>query len=608
MVCVIDTSKTVPFGEPTTITPYISATSDPFSKNDPARVNDVRINVKPPLIKRRRQRKKEKVTLPCGSFLISLNKPCQDIRLNLNELKDQLTIKDLRLLLLSWLADGARPSWIQLKRSHHIRRFVVVHAPALNSSSFDIDWNQQHIFSKTDNLSKTCSFRQQMPFSSSLFDEVISLKLTMKSHPVAEFCQCSISNSERQRRAHARRANLKSTKLYTVEQCILSLDEMLEAGYPIHSSLSGHTNIPSNWVETHKKSDLVKQNKPRLIALDCEMCLTPIGLELARISLIDEDMNTIMDEMVQPSHPIIDYLTRYSGIREEHLVGVTTSLQDIQQKLLDIIDQDTILVGHSLECDLKTLKLAHPNVIDTARLYHHRYGPPLRPSLKYLAARWLNRIIQSDEDTLMDNLVVGHDSCVDAATSMELVSLKLARGPDFGLYFSSTESIFSRLERCRPSRLGAIFETSGSSRHSPFTKHAKAVKRCDTEDQLVDEVIDAVGCYDFVWASLQDHSLNQPVFDPRIQLPVSPKLTSEDSKINRYCHTPPLSSLDGYVQKIWSNLPAGTVLVVIGATKSDDRVSRSPPPSPTSETQEGGLNNPMDALNHRAGICLLTLK
>lgn len=142
---------------------------------------------------------------------------------------------------------------------------------------------------------------------------------------------------------------------------------MLEAGYPIHSVLSGHTNIPSNWVETHHKSDLGSQSKPRLIALDCEMCLTQIGLELARISLIDEDMNTIMDEMVQPSYPILDYLTQYSGIREENLIGVTTSLQDIQQRLLGIIDQDTILIGHSLECDLKTLKLAHPNVIDTAR-------------------------------------------------------------------------------------------------------------------------------------------------------------------------------------------------------------------------------------------------
>lgn len=201
----------------------------------------------------------------------------------------------------------------------------------------------------------------------------------------------------------------------------------------------------------------------------------------------------------------------------------------------------------------------------------------MRPSLKYLAARWLNRIIQSDEDTLIDSLVVGHDSCVDAATSMELVKLKLARGPDFGLYFSSTESIFSRLERCRPARLGAIFETLGSTRPSPFTKHARAVRRCDTDDQLVDEVMNAIGCYDFVWASLHDQSLNHPNFESRFQPPVSPTLTSEDAKNTRYtpisAHpTSSLSCLDGYVQKIWSNLPAGTVLVVIGATKTDDRV------------------------------------
>lgn len=173
--------------------------------------------------------------------------------------------------------------------------------------------------------------------------------------------------------------------------------------------------------------------------------------------------------------------------------------------------------------------------------------------------------------------MVGHDSCVDAATSMELVKLKLARGPDFGLYFSSTESIFSRLERCRPVRLGAIFETLGSTRPSPFTKHARIVRRCDTDDQLVDEVMNAIGSYDFVWASLHDQSLNYPTFESRFQPPVSPTLTSEDAKNNRYNPfsadlTGSLSCLDGYVQKIWSNLPAGTVLVVIGATKTDDRV------------------------------------
>lgn len=284
----------------------------------------------------------------------------------MNGLKERLEIKDLRMLLLSWLADGVRPPWIQLKKNHRNRRFVAVHVPRLDSSTFDIGWDSRALFTKTANLSKMCAYVRYMPFACDLFNEVIALKTTLKDHPAAEFCQCPISNSERQRRASAHR---KSCKEYTPEQCILSLDEMLEGGYPIHSKLSGH-NTPVNWVETRNKSGSQQdgqKEKHRLIALDCEMCLTEVGLELARISLIDEDLNIIMDEIVQPSHPILDYLTRYSGIREETLTGVTTTLHDIQQKLLDIIDQETILVGHSLECDLKTLRIAHPKVIDTSR-------------------------------------------------------------------------------------------------------------------------------------------------------------------------------------------------------------------------------------------------
>lgn len=148
---------------------------------------------------------------------------------------------------------------------------------------------------------------------------------------------------------------------------MLTLDEMLEAGYPIHSTKSGHSSTPMNWVETQRKDQSDVEKRRRMIALDCEMCLTKAGLELARISLIDENLDIIMDEMVQPAHPIIDYLTQYSGIREETLAGVTTTLGDIQQQLLQTIDQDTILVGHSLECDLKALRIAHPNVIDTSR-------------------------------------------------------------------------------------------------------------------------------------------------------------------------------------------------------------------------------------------------
>lgn len=313
--------------------------------------------------------------------------------MNSNGFKERLAIKDLQQFLLSCLADGVKPSWIQLKSGHQIRKFVVVHVPGFDSSCFDLPYDN-HEFLKIDDLSPSCSFIDYMPFATELFGEVIALKTTKEIHPAEEFCQCPLSNAERQRRAIARRASMfnfktpckncrvfsnvfalfkesKSAMQFTLEDCTLTLDEMLEAGYPIHSKLLGHSNLPASWVQTSqhqpRKSGLSADEGTNVIAIDCEMCLTSSGLELARVSLIDYASNVILDEMVQPSHPVVDYMTQYSGIRQANLEGVTTTLSDIQERLLDIIDEDTILIGHSLQCDLNTLKLAHPHVIDTSR-------------------------------------------------------------------------------------------------------------------------------------------------------------------------------------------------------------------------------------------------
>lgn len=45
-------------------------------------------------------------------------------------------------------------------------------------------------------------------------------------------------------------------------------------------------------------------------ALDCEMCYTTQGLELTRVTVINEDCNTIYETLVMPENPIIDYNTR----------------------------------------------------------------------------------------------------------------------------------------------------------------------------------------------------------------------------------------------------------------------------------------------------------
>lgn len=42
----------------------------------------------------------------------------------------------------------------------------------------------------------------------------------------------------------------------------------------------------------------------------------------------------------------------------ERLEGVTTRLEDVQRKLTELVDSNTILIGHSLDCDLTALKVS----------------------------------------------------------------------------------------------------------------------------------------------------------------------------------------------------------------------------------------------------------
>ncbi|KNH06382.1 small RNA degrading nuclease 5-like protein [Perkinsela sp. CCAP 1560/4] len=161
-----------------------------------------------------------------------------------------------------------------------------------------------------------------------------------------------------------------------------------------------------------------------VVAVDCEMCLTQAGKELARVSLVDAITNkTLFDSFVQPENEIIDYLTPFSGITEETLQDCDVTLRDVQRTLFErFLFEDTILIGHSLDNDLHALRIEHSRVIDTSILYKHPRGLPTRHSLRYLALRHLSRKIQSSS----------HDSVEDAIACADLFKLKLVHGKNFG--------------------------------------------------------------------------------------------------------------------------------------------------------------------------------
>lgn len=103
-----------------------------------------------------------------------------------------------------------------------------------------------------------------------------------------------------------------------------------------------------------------------IIALDCELVYTTSGMALARLTVIDHNSVVVLDEHVRPQGTVLDLNTRFSGVKEEDVASSVLDAKGVRDKLGELIDEDTIMVGHGLENDLKAMRIVHHRVIDTA--------------------------------------------------------------------------------------------------------------------------------------------------------------------------------------------------------------------------------------------------
>ncbi|XP_021961342.1 RNA exonuclease 1 homolog isoform X2 [Folsomia candida] len=168
-------------------------------------------------------------------------------------------------------------------------------------------------------------------------------------------------------------------------------------------------------VQSMGSDETMGTNRWDVVAIDCEMVYTTGGSELARATFLDKDGEVIYDELVKPQHPVLDYNTKYSGLTESIMEGVTNTLNSVQAVLLTQLKPNSILIGHSLESDLIALRVKHDYVVDTSLLYPHRRGLPYKKALKMLSQEHLRKLIQESVD--------GHDSAEDARAALDLAVL-----------------------------------------------------------------------------------------------------------------------------------------------------------------------------------------
>ncbi|KAI5105366.1 apoptosis-enhancing nuclease isoform X2 [Silurus meridionalis] len=158
-----------------------------------------------------------------------------------------------------------------------------------------------------------------------------------------------------------------------------------------------------------------------LLAMDCEMVGTgPNGQisELARCSLLNYYGTVIYDKYVLPRRPVMDYRTRWSGIKKEHLIDALP-FEEARNEILQII-KGKVIIGHALHHDFAVLRISLPHhmIRDTSlsHLLRQRYGVTTgRVSLKKLAGNLLNRNIQMNS--------TGHCSVEDSLAALDLYKL-----------------------------------------------------------------------------------------------------------------------------------------------------------------------------------------
>ena len=144
--------------------------------------------------------------------------------------------------------------------------------------------------------------------------------------------------------------------------------------------------------ECTKRKSHVFPSQPlgKVFALDCEMVKTSAGKEIARVALLNFSGEICINEFVKPKNEIRDYGTKYSGITVDSLRGIETRLSDIQKSLNRLVSHNDILVGHSIDHDLKCLRWRHAKVakkINTKSIFFLRLLIPALPFRTLMEAK-----------------------------------------------------------------------------------------------------------------------------------------------------------------------------------------------------------------------------
>uniref|UniRef100_A0AC35THS6 Exonuclease domain-containing protein n=1 Tax=Rhabditophanes sp. KR3021 TaxID=114890 RepID=A0AC35THS6_9BILA len=150
------------------------------------------------------------------------------------------------------------------------------------------------------------------------------------------------------------------------------------------------------FMETPVKNESKVKNE--LVAIHCDIVYTTAGVVVASCYIVDNNFNLILDENVKIDNRIVDAhhpLNNY--LKTKRIVKDGITVEQLRDKIFELIDKSTILVGFDLAPILRTLRIVHDTFLDLA--YHQQFAEckdSLFNYLKHLAQKSENIVSKSD--------------------------------------------------------------------------------------------------------------------------------------------------------------------------------------------------------------------
>jgi hypothetical protein len=264
-------------------------------------------------------------------------------------LEQPLRLADVQNMVLWALADdrGEMPKWAFVRNKPLLQGALVILARDLRAAEGNL---LSAAFTAVQPLHLPRAHRNRL--AEAVATEFLQVSLPRKRKLAALAAATEPSRALTGVPTHAGRHASGGWRLEYVRSFAARREELLENGYPM-SGDDGTLEMPREFVpyvdaseagpEPHAVQTTAGSSEgcdhrdeagaaARLLAFDCEMVLVrgprmadggwPLMKQLARVAVVDESGRTLLDELVIPERPVVDYKTQYSGsarLRDESM-------------------------------------------------------------------------------------------------------------------------------------------------------------------------------------------------------------------------------------------------------------------------------------------------